>query len=207
MNTGPENVRDVDLDTPLNPAETLIFEEEPSRGDDRMEDSGDWTVMMVTMEDCKETMTNKPTLEQANIQPSTYASVVSVTNSHNHPIKIESFLRDLDLVTPESLRGMFKLHTPAQGGDCFFASLAQQPPFLKNKTATQLRMALRDFILDTGVKVIYRNAHFPMDVVSQDVGKITLAGIEQMETFVQSELLLCYRVRNPTGGEALQHEH
>ena len=122
MNTGPENVRDVDLDTP---AETLFFEEEPSHGDDCMEDSGDWTVMMVTMEDCEETMTNEPTLEQANIQPSTYASAVSVTNSHNHPIKIESFLRDLDLVMPESLRGTFKLHTPAQGGDCFFACLAR----------------------------------------------------------------------------------
>ena len=65
---------------------------------------------------------------------------------------------------------------------------------MKNKTATQLRMALRDFILDTGVNVIYRNAHFPMDVVSQDVGKITLAGMEQMETFVQSELFLKYWV-------------
>ena len=92
MNTGPENVKDMDLDTPLNPAETLFLEQRPSRGDDRMEDSGDWTVMMVTMEDCEETMTNEPALEQANIQPSTYASAVSVTNSHNHPIKIESFL-------------------------------------------------------------------------------------------------------------------
>ena len=55
-------------------------------------------------------------------------------------------------------------------------------------------MALRDFLLDTGVKVIYRNAHFPIDVVSQDVGKITLAGIEQMETFVHSELFLKYWV-------------
>ena len=71
-----------------------------------MEDSSDWTIMMVTMEDCEDqTMTNEPTLEQTNVQPSTYASAVSVTNSHNHPIKIESFLRDLDLVTPESLRG------------------------------------------------------------------------------------------------------
>ena len=90
-----------------------------------MEDSSDWTIMMVTMEDCEETMTNEPTLKQTNVQTSTYASAVSMTNSHNHPIKIESFLRDLDLVTPESLRGTFKLHTPAQGGDCFFACLAR----------------------------------------------------------------------------------
>ena len=72
MNTGPENVRDVDLDTPLNPAETLIFEDEPSRGDDRMEDSGDWTVMMVTMEDCKETMTNEPTIYNLAPTPQSY---------------------------------------------------------------------------------------------------------------------------------------
>ena len=153
MNTGPENMRDMDLDAPLRLIEPPTFEEESSHGDNCTEDSSDWTVMMVTMEDCEDqTMTNEPTLEQTNVQPSTYASAVSVTNSHNHPIKIESFLRDLNLGTPESLRGTFKLHTPAQGGDCFFASLARQPPFLRNKTATQLRMALRDFILDTGVK-------------------------------------------------------
>ena len=110
MNTGPENVRDVDLDAPLKPAEIRFLEQKPSREDNRMEDSGDWTVMMVTMEDCEETMTNEPTLEQANIQPSTYASAVSVTNSHNHPIKIESFLRDLDLATHLLREGIASSH-------------------------------------------------------------------------------------------------
>ena len=60
-------------------------------------------------------MTNEPTLEQTDVQPSTYASAISMTNSHNHPVKIENFLRDLNHGTPELLKGTFKLHTPAQG--------------------------------------------------------------------------------------------
>ena len=70
MNTGPENMRDLDLNAPLRLIEPPTFEKEPSHGDDCTEDLGDWTVMMVTMEDCEDQiMTNEPTLEQTNVQP------------------------------------------------------------------------------------------------------------------------------------------
>ena len=63
MNTGPENMRDMDLDTPLSLIELPTFEEESSHGDDCTEDLGDWTIMMVTMEDCEDQiMTTEPTL-------------------------------------------------------------------------------------------------------------------------------------------------
>ena len=118
MNTVPENMRDMDLDAPLRLIEPPTFEEEFSHGDDCTEDLGDWTIMMVTIEDCEDQKrTNEPTIEQTNVQPSTYASAVSMTNSHNHPVKIENLLWDLNLGTPELLRGTFKLHTPTQGGD------------------------------------------------------------------------------------------
>ena len=58
-----------------------------------------------------------------------------MTNSHNHPVRIENFLRDLNLGTPELLKGTFEPHTPAQ------ASLIRQPLSLKNTTAAQLGMA------------------------------------------------------------------
>ena len=68
MNTGPENMRDMDLDAPLRLIEPPTFEEESSHGDNCTEDSSDWTVMMVTMEDCEDqTMTNETTLEQTNV--------------------------------------------------------------------------------------------------------------------------------------------
>ena len=60
-------------------------------------------------------ITDEPTPEQTNVQPSTYASAVSMTNSHNQPVSIENFLRDLNLGTPELLKGTFKLHTTSQG--------------------------------------------------------------------------------------------
>ena len=53
-------------------------------------------------------------------------------------------------------------------------------------------MALRDFILETKVRTIYRNAFFPLSVVSQDVGRITMRGIDQLEVFIQSDLFLKY---------------
>ena len=56
-----------------------------------------------------------PTPEQTDVQPSTYVSAVSMINSHNQPVRIENFLRDLDLGTPELLKGTFKLHTTNQG--------------------------------------------------------------------------------------------
>ena len=123
MNTGPENMRGLDFSAPLKLIEPAPFEKKSSQGDDCTEDFGDWIVMMVTMEDCEDqTMTDEPTPEQTNVQPSTYAAAVSMTNSHNQPVRIENFLQDLNLGTPELLKGTFKLHTPTQGGDCFFAS-------------------------------------------------------------------------------------
>ena len=63
MNTGPENMRDLDLNAPLRLIEPPTFEKEPSHGDDCTKDLGDWTVTMVTMKDCKDQiMTNEPTL-------------------------------------------------------------------------------------------------------------------------------------------------
>ena len=81
MNTGPESMRGLDLSAPLRLVEPPPFEKESSYGDDCTEDLGDWMVMMVTMEDCEDqTMTNEPTLEQTNVQPSTYAAAISVVD-------------------------------------------------------------------------------------------------------------------------------
>ena len=67
-NTGPENMRGLDLSTPLRLIEPPPFEKESSHGDDCTEDLGDWTVMMVTMEDCEDqTITDEPTPEQTDV--------------------------------------------------------------------------------------------------------------------------------------------
>ena len=137
--------------------------------------------MMVTMEDCEDQATNdEPIMEQADIQPNTYTTAMFRTNSHNLPIRTEDFIWDLNLSTPDSLKGTFKLRTPAQGCDCFFASLVQQPPFLQNTTAAQPRMSLRDFILEAGVKTVYKDAFFPMRFVTQDVGRITIRDADHL---------------------------
>ena len=111
-------MRGLDLSTPLRLIEPPPFEKESSHGDDCTEDLGDWMVMMVTMEDCEDqTIPDEPTAEQTNVQPSTYASAVSMTNSHNQPVRIENFLRDLNLGTPELLKGTFMAQTMGRPGD------------------------------------------------------------------------------------------
>ena len=57
---------------------------------------------------CTYALNNCKTRLQTDVQPSTYASAVSMTNSHNHPVKIENFLRNLNLGMPELLRWTFK---------------------------------------------------------------------------------------------------
>ena len=71
-------------------------------------------------------------------EPTSYATALSKFSSHSEPVRMEDFLQELGLSTPEVLRNTYKLSTSGVGGNCFFSGLSQQPPFVNNQTAMEL---------------------------------------------------------------------
>ena len=79
-------------------------------------------------------------------------------------------MQELSLSTPEFLRNTYKLSTSGVGGNCFFSALSQQPPFVNNQTALELRLAFQAYVLRVGVKTVYSNICFPFSVVIHGEG-------------------------------------
>ena len=72
------------------------------------------------------------------IQPNCYSAALSKFIPHSYPVKTSILLKDLGLDTPELFWSTYKMQTSGVNGNCFFASMVQQHPFL-GETAAALR--------------------------------------------------------------------
>ena len=93
------------------------------------------------MEDCSDEDSGKEPVNRC-LQPTSYATALSKFSSHSEPVRTEDFLQDLGLSMPEVLRNTYKLCTSVVGGNCFFSALSQQPPFVNNQSALELKLAI-----------------------------------------------------------------
>ena len=104
-------------------------------------------------------------------------------------MKTSIFLRGLGLDTPELFWSTFKVQTSGNNGNCLFASMVQQYPFI-GETAAALRATFQQYVLKTGVRHIYMNACFPLSLVVHREGEMFIRSFSELQTFVASDKFL-----------------
>ena len=111
---------------------------------------------------------------------------MSLHNSGNMPVSIETYMSELNLDVPDLLRGTRKIPTSSHQGSCCFAALAKHVPF-QEKTPQQLRLDFQKYVISKGVKTLYSDVIFTLEIVSHSLGKLIIQSMIQWEVFVHSE--------------------
>ena len=81
------------------------------------------------------------------------------------------------------------MQTSGVNGNCFFASMVQQHPFL-GETAAALRATFQQYVLKTGVQHVYMNACFPLGLVVHGEGEVFVRSFNELQMFVASDKFL-----------------